>query len=164
MYPADGSRPVPRPDQHPRITDETFASSRGPEYHCERFPLRHGCLDYSDATLADRNNEANIKLFHHNGQIRENITVSVDTLNNRVCGVTNAFSPIALAEALPVYAITATVYGSGTITPAGVTNFPAGGSQTYTFTAAPGYKVLGITVGVVESFFGTLKRELVQLL
>lgn len=57
------------------------------------------CLSYDDAALADKNNEANIKLFHHNGQNWEDITVPpVDTINNVVCGITDTLSPFAVGE------------------------------------------------------------------
>lgn len=56
------------------------------------------CLSYSDAALADKNNESGIKLFHYNNPNWANITTSVDTVNNIVCGTTTSLSPFALME------------------------------------------------------------------
>jgi hypothetical protein len=35
-------------------------------------------MNFSDAALANSQNEANIRLFHHNGQNRVDITTSID--------------------------------------------------------------------------------------
>lgn len=56
------------------------------------------CFNYSDAALANSQNEANIRLFHHNGQNWVDITTSIDMVNNRVYGVTTSLSPFILAE------------------------------------------------------------------
>ena len=53
------------------------------------------CINYSDADLT---NESNLKLFHWNGPSWQDITTSVDTIANRVCGESNTFSPFALGE------------------------------------------------------------------
>jgi hypothetical protein len=58
------------------------------------------CLNYSDAALANLSNESGIGLFHHNGTNWDNITNSVDTTNNVVCGLTNSLSPFTLGEPL----------------------------------------------------------------
>ncbi|MDT8421323.1 MAG: hypothetical protein RQ754_12915, partial [Desulfuromonadales bacterium] len=58
------------------------------------------CLDYQDAALADKKNEGRIKLFHRGGQGWEDITTSVDTENNIVCGQTDSFSPFIIGEPL----------------------------------------------------------------
>jgi len=109
------------------------------------------CLDYSDAALVDQNNEANIKLFHHNGQNWEDITTSVDTVNNRVCGVTYSFSPFALAEPVSKsYTITASAGSNGSIDPAGDVIVPQYGSQNFTFTPDPGYKVSYFSVNGIN--------------
>jgi len=42
--------------------------------------------------------EKNLKLMHHNGQHWEDITVSVDTVNNTITGVTSSLSPFSAAE------------------------------------------------------------------
>ena len=47
---------------------------------------------------------------------------------------------------LKTFTITASVYGHGKISPAGVTTVPAGGSQTYTFTPDPNYTVRYVKV------------------
>lgn len=49
------------------------------------------CLGYSETALVNTNKEAKIKLFHHNGRKWKNITSSVDTVNNLVCGQTMSF-------------------------------------------------------------------------
>lgn len=49
------------------------------------------CLDYNEAALMDKNKEAKIKLFHRNGRKWKDITSSVDTVNNQVCGQTMSF-------------------------------------------------------------------------
>lgn len=56
------------------------------------------CINYNDAALVDKNNENKIKLFHHNGQNWEDITTSVDTIFNIVCGTVEHFSPFLVAE------------------------------------------------------------------
>ena len=57
------------------------------------------CLNYSESALADRSNESKLKLFHHDGQSWEDITVPpVDTANNIVCGVTDSLSPFVIGE------------------------------------------------------------------
>lgn len=55
------------------------------------------CMDYSDSALYT-GNESRIRLFHNNGQNWEDITLSVDTVNNQVCGVTYSLSPFIIAE------------------------------------------------------------------
>jgi len=109
------------------------------------------CLDYSEAALADKNNEANIKLFHHNGQNWEDITTSVDTVNSRVCGVTDSFSPFVLAEPVTkTYSITASAGSNGSISPAGDVIVPQYGDQTFTFAPDPGYKVSYFSVNGIN--------------
>jgi YVTN family beta-propeller protein len=57
------------------------------------------CLNYNDSAV--QQSEANLKLFHHNGQNWEDITTSVDTNNNKVCGQTTSLSPFGVFEAIP---------------------------------------------------------------
>ncbi len=59
--------------------------------------------------------------------------------------------------AVRTYSLTASVEGSGSISPSGVTSVSHGGSLTYTITPAAGYriqfvKVDGVSVGAVESY------------
>ena len=52
------------------------------------------CLGYSDGISS---NESGLKLFHRVGTTWINITESVDTANNKVCGTTSSLSPFTIA-------------------------------------------------------------------
>jgi Divergent InlB B-repeat domain len=54
------------------------------------------------------------------------------------------------ATFLPGYVISATAGANGSITPAGDIDVPSGGSQTFTFAAASGYKIQDVTVDTVS--------------
>ncbi len=50
------------------------------------------------------NNENNLKLFHFNGTNWINVTTSLDTVNNVICGSTDSFSDFAIFEKKQVVA------------------------------------------------------------
>ncbi len=52
------------------------------------------CFNYNDATI--QGNESNLKLMHFDGQRWINITTSLDTIANIICGTTTSFSDFAL--------------------------------------------------------------------
>lgn len=51
------------------------------------------CVAYSDADVTD---EANLKLFHYEGGAWADVTTSLDTVNNVLCGQVTSFSPFAV--------------------------------------------------------------------
>jgi len=51
------------------------------------------CVTYSDADVTD---EANLKLFHYEGGAWVDVTTSLDTANNTLCGQVSSFSPFAV--------------------------------------------------------------------
>jgi hypothetical protein len=53
------------------------------------------CVTYVPTSYTD---EANLRLFHFNGAWQDITVPPVDTVNNRICGATNALSPFVLAE------------------------------------------------------------------
>ncbi len=53
---------------------------------------------YNDADVRGR--EENLKLFHWDGTAWQNITVSVDTVNNIITGLSPTLSPFAIGESL----------------------------------------------------------------
>lgn len=57
------------------------------------------CLSYDDASVA---NEGNLKLMHYENGAWVNITTSLDTVNNVICGVTASLSPFIIVEEEPV--------------------------------------------------------------
>jgi hypothetical protein len=57
------------------------------------------CLSYNEAELIVA--ESELKLMHYDGAAWKDITTSVDTANNVVCGRTKSFSPFALAHRVP---------------------------------------------------------------
>jgi len=60
-----------------------------------------------------------------------------------ITGCASKYKP----KPLNTFTITASVYGHGKVSPAGITTVPAGGSQTYTFTPDPNYTVRYVKVG-----------------
>jgi predicted ester cyclase len=56
------------------------------------------CIKYDPATMANPSNEQNLKLFHLNGSVWQDITTSVDTIAKKVCGLTDSLSPFLIAE------------------------------------------------------------------
>ncbi|WP_298037211.1 fibronectin type III domain-containing protein [uncultured Desulfuromonas sp.] len=56
------------------------------------------CLGYDEAELADPGNESSLALFHYSGGSWTDITTSVDTVNDRVCGETASLSPFLIGE------------------------------------------------------------------
>ncbi|MDT8421568.1 MAG: thrombospondin type 3 repeat-containing protein, partial [Desulfuromonadales bacterium] len=56
------------------------------------------CLDYQDSALAKAGNEDNLKLFHRSGANWDDITTTIDTANNQICGETATLSPFAVGE------------------------------------------------------------------
>jgi len=66
-------------------------------------------LSYSDSALSSPGNESRIRLFHYNGQAWEDVTTSVDTVNNIVYGSVSSLSPFMLAE--PITGVPATPVG-----------------------------------------------------
>ena len=55
------------------------------------------CLDYDEANYSS---ELRLRLFHYNGSGWNNITTSLDTTANIICGNTTSFSPFIIAEEL----------------------------------------------------------------
>ena len=55
------------------------------------------CINYNDTQFAT---ERSLKLFHWNGSGWDNITTSVNTTANIICGNTTSFSPFIVAEEL----------------------------------------------------------------
>ena len=51
------------------------------------------CVTYSDADVTD---EANLKLFHYEGGAWMDVTTSLDTVNNVLCGQVSSLSPFAV--------------------------------------------------------------------
>ena len=68
------------------------------------------CLDYNQADV--KGQEANLKLFHWENQSWRDITTSVDTAANRICGQANSFSPFVVVEAETPPPPTRTSYGA----------------------------------------------------
>ena len=56
-------------------------------------------LPYDESEV--QGNEADLKLFHWNGTSWEDVTVSVDTTNNKITGETTSLSPFAIAMSSP---------------------------------------------------------------
>lgn len=56
------------------------------------------CLGYRDGNLQYPQNEIQLKLMHHDGSQWEDITRSVNTNTNVVCGQTDPFSPFVIVE------------------------------------------------------------------
>jgi hypothetical protein len=63
------------------------------------------CISYDPANIAI--NGDSLRLMHHNGASWVDITTSVDTLNRKVCGQTESFSPFVIA-----YPVTAQISAS----------------------------------------------------
>jgi hypothetical protein len=53
------------------------------------------CFQYPEGAY---HNENNLKLMHFNGSIWQDITTSLNTQTNTICGITNSFSPFVTAE------------------------------------------------------------------
>jgi hypothetical protein len=53
------------------------------------------CFQYPEGAY---HNESNLKLMHFNGSIWQDITTSLNTQTNTICGITNSFSPFVTAE------------------------------------------------------------------
>lgn len=66
-------------------------------------------LSYSESAISSISNESRIRLYHFNGQVWEDVTTSVDTVNNIVYGRVSSLSPFILAE--PTSGIPATPVG-----------------------------------------------------
>ncbi len=58
------------------------------------------CINYDPAQVAP-GNEADLKLFHYNGSSWDDVTTSIDEVNNVLCGETTTLSPFIVAR--PVY-------------------------------------------------------------
>jgi hypothetical protein len=59
------------------------------------------CIGYNPALLVGINEE-DLRLFHYVGGVPEDITqLPVDTVNKKVCGITNSLSPFAIAAPIP---------------------------------------------------------------
>ncbi|MDT8420514.1 MAG: Ig-like domain-containing protein, partial [Desulfuromonadales bacterium] len=56
------------------------------------------CLTYREGDLINVENEAELGLLHYTGGSWHNITSSVDTAANQVCGLTDSFSPFVVVE------------------------------------------------------------------
>ena len=56
------------------------------------------CLKYDETQVVGL--EVNLKLMHDEGSGLNNITTSIDTLNDIICGETNSLSPFAIVELL----------------------------------------------------------------
>ncbi len=59
------------------------------------------CLDYDENNLGDVANESQLTLQHYVNNAWVDITTTVDTLANEVCGETTSFSPFVIAEPEP---------------------------------------------------------------
>ncbi len=53
------------------------------------------CMSYNEA---DIHNESKLKLFHWEDPSWQDVTTTVDTTRNRICGLTNSFSPFVVTE------------------------------------------------------------------
>jgi hypothetical protein len=53
------------------------------------------CIEYSSSAFAD---EGGLRLFHHEGGAWVDITTSLDTAGDRICGSATSLSPFAIAE------------------------------------------------------------------
>ncbi len=53
------------------------------------------CINYDETQFRT---EQSLKLFHWNGSDWDNITTSIDTVANKVCGLTTSFSPFIVVE------------------------------------------------------------------
>jgi hypothetical protein len=113
------------------------------------------CITYNPLTLAVPANIQYLRLLHFNSTTQkwEDITTSVDTNTNQVCGATTSFSPFVVGQP-GTYTITAseTTSGSqdptagGSITPAGDFAVALNGNVTYTITPATGYRIGSVSV------------------
>jgi len=54
------------------------------------------CVDYSDTSF---DNEASLSLFHEEGGVWMDVTTSLDTVNDIICGEVSSFSPFAIFAA-----------------------------------------------------------------
>lgn len=54
-------------------------------------------------------NEANLKMFHWDGIKWEDVTISVDTVNNTITGQVNSLSPFILGGPAPATGINSSV-------------------------------------------------------
>ena len=78
------------------------------------------CLNYTGATFG----AGTPRLFHFTGSVWTDITTSVDTVNNVICGLTSSFSPFAIF----VSPITRTGFYAPVSSVAGAVNTVKGGS------------------------------------
>lgn len=86
----------------PEASPANFRVITGSEYLISSTAAYSGtlnvCLGYNDATLANKNNERNIKIFHYDVNRWVDVTSSVDAVNNIVCGTVTSLSPFSLME------------------------------------------------------------------
>jgi hypothetical protein len=59
------------------------------------------CINWTEGQF---NNENNLKLWHFDGIVWTDLTTSLDTVNNVICGLTNSFSEFAIFEKKQVVA------------------------------------------------------------
>jgi LPXTG-motif cell wall-anchored protein len=78
-------------------------------------------LPYNEADISG--NEANLKLFHWNGSNWEDVTVSVDTVNNIITGKVTSLSPFGVGES----AIPSTGYNTYWLLIVGISLMVSGG-------------------------------------
>ena len=71
------------------------------------------CLTYSEGNLINTENEADLELLHYTDGSWYNITSSVDTAANQVCGLASSFSPFVVVEPATVTPPPSTSTGTG---------------------------------------------------
>ena len=91
------SSPAPLPDGYTLVGDvydlDTIANYSG---------SITVCIDYDESDVSG--SESNLKLFHYTGGVWQQLSSSVDSGNNRVCGTTTSLSPFGIGgggSALP---------------------------------------------------------------
>ncbi|MFH1216755.1 MAG: MopE-related protein [Pseudomonadota bacterium] len=82
-------KPVPPPDYR-------LLKDRALDIDLECSPDGYVCLDYSESDVIG--DEADLVLWHRGVDGWEDITDSVDTVNNVICGFATSFSPFAIGE------------------------------------------------------------------
>jgi len=118
------------------------------------------CITYNQAYLTGP--ESALQLLHDiGGGNWIDITTSLDTTLNIICGDTTSFSEFAVAEQTD-YTISASAGANGSISPSGSISVAQGEDQSFTFTPNSGYGVWRRTVDGVEGISSSYTFNNVQ--
>jgi len=107
----------------------------------EYYPDVTICVRYDETQVTGP--EANLKLMHYVDDAFEDVTTSVDTDNDIICGTATHLSEFIIAELAPIATPTETPTPTPTVTPTS-TSLPGGNAPTVITTVAVGGQPLGV--------------------